>query len=54
MADLHVTPAGDRIAHDTRGECVCGPTQTPVPTDDGTVRFLAVHHSPDGREYGAG
>lgn len=52
MADLHVTPVGDLIEHDTSmdGECVCMPTDTPVAQEDGVIRWLAVHHSLDGRE----
>ncbi|WP_393075240.1 hypothetical protein [Streptomyces sp. LN704] len=52
MADLHVTPIDDVIEHDTSAdtECVCGPTDQPVPRDDGSVGWLAIHHSLDGRE----
>lgn len=50
MTDLHVVPVGDLIEHDTDGECVCGPTDTPVEDDEGAIRFMAVHHSLDGRE----
>lgn len=52
MTDLHVVPVGDQIAHDTsvEGSCVCIPADTPVEIDDGTVRWIAVHHSLDGRE----
>ncbi|MER7814535.1 hypothetical protein [Streptomyces sp. NPDC096153] len=50
MADLHAVPVGDLIEHDTVGACVCGPTDTPVKSDDGSVSWLAVHHSLDGRE----
>ncbi|MGW7359455.1 hypothetical protein ACWGI0_23185 [Streptomyces sp. NPDC054802] len=52
MTDLHVVPVDDLIAHDTTadGTCACGPTDTPVKQDDGSIRWLAVHHSLDGRE----
>lgn len=52
MVDLHVTPVGDLIEHDTSvdGECVCGPTDKPVKREDGSVCWIAVHHSLDGRE----
>jgi hypothetical protein len=52
MPDLHVTPVGDLVEHDTRvdGECACGPTDQPVKHDDGSISWIAVHHSLDGRE----
>lgn len=52
MADLHVVPVDDAITHDTTTDdgCVCGPTIQPVKADDGSVGWLAVHHSLDGRE----
>ncbi|MFJ4926854.1 hypothetical protein [Streptomyces sp. NPDC088736] len=52
MADLHVTPVGDAIEHDTSADsaCVCGPTDKPVPREDGSIGWIAVHHSLDGRE----
>ena len=55
MVDLHVVPIGDLIEHDTSidGSCVCVPTDTPVQREDGTIRWLAVHHSLDGREQEA-
>ena len=48
----HVYPVGDLIEHDTvRGvTCVCGPETRPVKRDDGSVGWLIVHHSLDGRE----
>ena len=51
-ADLHVVPIGDLIDHESNVNktCVCGPTDTPVKLDDGSVRWLAVHHSLDGCE----
>lgn len=54
MSDAHVIPLGDLIDHDTVGDCPCGPTDTPVETGDGGIRFLAVHHSLDGRELSEG
>lgn len=50
---LHVTPRKDVIVHDTSSEepdCVCGPATHPVVRDDGSVAWLLVHHSLDGRE----
>lgn len=55
MTDLHVVPIGNLIEHDTGvdSSCVCMPTDTPVEQEDGTIRWLAVHHSLDGRELEA-
>lgn len=52
MVDLHVVPVDDLVEHDTSidAACVCVPTDTPVEQEDGTIRWLAVHHSLDGRE----
>lgn len=50
MADLHIVPVGDLIEHDTDGECACGTTDRAVKRDDGSVGWIAVHHSLDGRE----
>lgn len=48
---VHVYPIGDLIDHDTDGgDCLCGPTTEPVPRDDGSMGWLVVHHSLDGRE----
>lgn len=47
----HVYPLGDLIEHDTTcDECVCGPTNVPVERDDGSIAWMIVHHSLDGRE----
>jgi hypothetical protein len=50
---LHVTPTGDLVDHDTstaEPDCVCGPEVKPVTHDDGSMGWLLVHHSIDGRE----
>ncbi|MGW4493755.1 hypothetical protein [Streptomyces sp. NPDC004376] len=50
---LHVTPVDDLIHHDTttsQPDCVCGPEVRPVNQDNGTIDWLLVHHSLDGRE----
>lgn len=50
---LHVCPAGDLVEHDTattEPDCVCGPTVQPVERGDGSMGWLIVHHSLDGRE----
>lgn len=52
MTDLHVTPVHDLIEHDTGvdDDCACGPTEQPLKREDGSVSWVAVHHSLDGRE----
>lgn len=47
--DVHVLPTADLITH-THDECPCGPLTVPVPRPDGSVGWLVVHHSLDGRE----
>lgn len=54
MTTLHVTPIGDQVDHDTstaEADCVCGPEARPVTQADGSVGWLLVHHSLDGREH---
>ena len=51
MADFHVYPEGDLVEHVTVGAgCVCGPETRPVKHDDGSIEWVLVHHSLDGRE----
>ena len=50
MTALHVVPVGDLIEHVLTGDCPCGPADKPVERDDGSVGWLVVHHSLDGRE----
>lgn len=51
MADWHVYPTQDLIEHETKGDgCPCGPTLDPVKREDGSVGWVLVHHSLDGRE----
>jgi hypothetical protein len=48
---VHVYPTRDLIEHETDGEdCPCGPTVEPTPRDDGSMGWLKIHHSLDGRE----
>ncbi len=48
---VHVYPVGDQVAHDIDDDgCVCGPTAEPVKRADGSVGWLYIHHSLDGRE----
>lgn len=50
MTAEHVIPIGDLIDHDTDEDCACGPTAEPVERVDGSVGWLMIHHSLDGRE----
>lgn len=51
MADaVHVHPVGDLIEHDLTEDCTCGPQAQPVKRDDGSMGWVIVHHSLDGRE----
>ena len=51
MADpVHVHPVGDLIEHALSDDCLCGPRTEPVQRDDGSMGWLYVHHSLDGRE----
>lgn len=47
---VHVLPVGDLIEHQARDDCPCGPRTEPVERDDGSMGWLHVHHSLDGRE----
>jgi hypothetical protein len=47
---VHVEPVNDLIEHEDSDGCVCGPTIEPVPRDDGSMGWLVIHHSLDGRE----
>jgi hypothetical protein len=47
---VHVVPIGDLIEHETSDACPCGPRTEPVKRDDGSMGWLHVHHSLDGRE----
>ena len=54
MPVLHVSPVADGIVHDlatSDADCICGPTVEPVPGADGSMGWLIVHHSLDGREH---
>lgn len=52
MSKVHVIPQNDLISHRTEvdDECVCGPTSEPVESEDGSMNWLIIHHSLDGRE----
>lgn len=50
-SERHVAPIWDGIDHEIEGtECVCGPEVIPVPAADGSIGYLIVHASLDGRE----
>lgn len=38
------------IEHELGADCVCGPRVEPVKQDDGSIDWVYVHHSLDGRE----
>lgn len=51
MSAVHVLPVNDLIDHiDIGDDCPCGPALEPVKRDDGSVGWVIVHHSLDGRE----
>ncbi|WP_280393073.1 hypothetical protein [Nocardia wallacei] len=52
MTEAHVVPSGDLLEHrvEADGECVCGPRMEPVKNSDGSIGWVVVHHSLDGRE----
>jgi hypothetical protein len=47
---VHVMPCGDAVDHETTDDCVCVPRAEAVPREDGSMGWLTVHHSLDGRE----
>lgn len=49
-ADVHVFPDGDLVEHEETDNCVCGPLIDPAERSDGSVGWVMVHHSLDGRE----
>lgn len=50
--DRHVYPVNDLVEHLTDGgECPCGPTTMPVERPDGSISYVVLHHSLDGREH---
>ncbi len=51
MSTIHVLPIGDLIEHEATGTgCVCGPRERPVEGEDGSIGWVVVHSSLDGRE----
>ncbi|TYP82049.1 hypothetical protein [Blastococcus xanthinilyticus] len=50
MTAAHVVPRGDLIEHETTEFCACGPRSEPVKREDGSMGWVVVHHSLDGRE----
>jgi hypothetical protein len=50
VTEVHVVPVGDLVKHEDYDGCVCGPTAEPVVRDDGSMGWVYVHHSLDGRE----
>lgn len=51
MSNVHVYPTKDIIEHELKGDdCPCGVTSEPVKRDDGSMGWVIIHHSLDGRE----
>jgi hypothetical protein len=51
MSDtVHIHPLDDQLGHQMDDDCPCGPRQEPVRSHDGSIGWLVVHHSLDGRE----
>lgn len=49
--NVHVVPLNDLVEHVTDSDdCVCGPRSDPVECEDGSLGWVVVHHSLDGRE----
>jgi hypothetical protein len=44
----------DAFCHELDEGCPCGPTVEPVKRDDGSVGWVLIHHSLDGRENAEG
>lgn len=50
--EAHVMPLADAVGHTPTDDCCCGPRCEPVERQSGTMGWLYVHHSLDGREAG--
>lgn len=51
MNDWHVYPLDDVVGHEVDGgDCACGPRLDPVKREDGSMGWMHIHHSIDGRE----
>jgi hypothetical protein len=48
--NVHVVPLNDLIDHDLTDTCTCGPNDQAVIRDDGSIGWVTIHHSLDGRE----
>lgn len=46
----HVVPVNDLVEHDLTDSCLCGPASRSVLRDDGSMGWVTVHASLDGRE----
>ena len=47
--NVHVLPFNDAVGHDGE-DCICGTTVEPCPREDGSMGWLIIHYSLDGRE----
>ena len=48
---LDVLPAADLTEHTASDDCLCGPRSEPVQRMDGSMGWVRIHHSLDGREH---
>lgn len=51
MPPVHVIPVNDLVDHEADDDCICGPAADPVKRGDGSIGWVMLHHSLDGREY---
>lgn len=52
MSTLHLYPENDVIDHDTDSDdCWCGPKTSPTKEPDGSIGWVILHNSIDGREF---
>lgn len=49
--NVHVFPVDDVIGHEVDGEdCPCLPEIEPIVLEDGSIRYVYIHHAWDGRD----
>ena len=52
--EAHLVPECDDVDHSVDDDCICGPRCEPQEHEDGSIAWLYVHHSLDGREQREG
>ena len=50
MSAVDVLPKDDLVTHEASDDCPCGPRVEAVKRTDGSIGWVAVHASLDGRE----